>query len=74
MVRRECRLVEQELDGDRRAVGHDPLAVLERNTGVAEQLRAAPQPAAVVAAAVGHRRHIGLAEHFVGHLAAERLE
>ena len=37
-------------------------------------MRAAPQPAAVVAGAVGHRRHIRLAEHFVRHLAAERLE
>ena len=74
MVRRECRLVDQELDGDRLAVRQHALAVLEHDAGLAEQLLGVPQRAAVLAAAVGHRRHIGLAEHFVRQLAAKRLE
>ena len=54
--------------------GSTRLPFLSGEARLGEQLRAAAQPAAVVAAAVGHRRHVRLAEHFVRHLAAERLE
>ena len=39
-----------------------------------QQLRGLAQQRAVLARAVGHRRHERLAEHLVRHLAAERLE
>ncbi len=50
------------------------LPSLSAKPAAASKLRAAPQPAAIVAGTVGHRRHIGLAEHFVRQLAAERLK
>src|SRR5262249_43587020 len=73
-MRLERRLVEQELDRDRLAIGQHALAVLDHQAGVLQQRAGFAQQRAVLTRAVRDRRHERLAEYLVGDLAAEWLE
>src|SRR5207302_2791746 len=74
VVRLKGRLVDQELDIDALARRADALAVLDGEACLLKQLRSLAQERAVLARAVGHRRHEWLAEHLVRDVAAERLQ
>ena len=73
-MRLERGLVEQELDADLLALRRHPLSVLDGVARLLQQLARVAQHRAVLARAVGDRRHERLTEHLVGNLAAERLE
>ena len=74
VMRLDRRLVDQKLDLEDVAVRQPALAVLDRKPGLLQQLRGLAQQRAVLPRPVRDRRHEGLAEHLVRHLAAERLE
>ena len=74
VVRLERRLVDQEFDRDALAVGQHAPAVLDREAGLLKDGGGLTQQVAILAGTVGDRRNERLAEHFVRHLAAERLE
>ena len=74
VVRLDRRLVDQEFDLESFAIRELPLGVLDRATGVLQQLRCLAQQGPVLSGAVRHRRHERHAEHLVRHLAAKRLQ
>ena len=74
MMRLERGLVEQKLHANLLALRRHPLSVLDGVARLLEQVAGVAQHGAVLAGAVGDRRHEGLAEDLVGNLATERLE
>src|SRR5436190_16697113 len=74
MMRLDRWLVGQKFDPEHLAVRQKPLAVLDDEAGIEQQLRGLAQQRAVLSRSVGHRRHKRWAEYLVRHLAAKRLE
>src|SRR5579863_2758704 len=74
VMRLEGRLVNQELDGHGLAARQNELAVLDRATGLLDELRGLAQQRAILAGAVGDRRLVRLAEDLLRQVGAERLE
>ena len=74
VVRLKRRLVDQKLDGENLAVRQPPLAVLDLEPRLLQQLLRPAQQRAILPRTIRHRRHEGFAEHLFRHPSAIRLK